>query len=215
MRKLKVLIALVFIPFLLTGCSAEFISQLASAGTNKCQTLADNYWSEYQAYVDARAANNGIEDEAVMSHYYASSQYYLEFMQANCENDGYTLEGSDGSSTSGESNPSSDDYQYPAIVVDFKDRLNSVSSYEWIIDPSNDLTGSGSLGVVLSDQCGLWIFNSEDDIQNAYDMGLFQNSQTWFGTDSQTGYGVMLMTDSKDNQCAIDVMAAVNWSYLN
>jgi cation transport regulator ChaC len=83
------------------------------------------------------------------------------------------------------------------------------------LDPFNDLSGSGSLGVVLSDQCGVWIFNSEDDIQNAYDRGLFQNSQTWFGTDSQSGYGIMLMTDSKENQCAYDVMTAVNWDSLN
>jgi hypothetical protein len=67
----------------------------------------------------------------------------------------------------------------------------------------------------LSDECGLWIFNSQDDIQNAYNQGLFLDSQTWFGTDAESGYGIMLMTDSRENQCAYDVVTAVNWNGLN
>lgn len=210
---IKILVALL-LSTLLVACSGNYSSQSGSSGGSRCENLASNYWSEYQAYKDARAANNGVETEEVMSHYYASSEYYLKFLEENCEGQGYELEGSSGSSNSPQNSDDSNS-GYPSIVIDFKDRLNSVSSYEWTLDPFNDLSGSGSLGVVLSDRCGLWIFNSEDDIQNAYDRGLFQNSQTWFGTDSQSGYGIMLMTDSKENQCAYDVMTAVNWDSLN
>lgn len=204
----------ILISLLLAACSENFSSQSGSTGGSRCETLASNYWSEYQAYKDARAANNGVETAEVMSHYYASSEYYLQFLQEDCEGQGYALEGS-GQSSNSSQNSVETDLGYPSIVVDFKNRLNSVSTYEWVLDPSNDLTGSGSLGVVLSDECGLWVFNSEDEIQSAYDRGLFQNSLTWFGTDSQSGYGIMLMTDSKENQCAYDVMTAVNWSSLN
>ena len=199
---------------LLAACGGNFYSQSGSSGASRCETLANNYWSEYQAYKDARAANNGVETKEVMSHYYASAEYNLQFLQEDCEGQGYELE---GSSESSDSSQNSDDSEqgYPSIVIDFRDRLNSVSSYEWTLDPFNDLSDSGSLGVVLSAECGLWIFNSQDDIQNAYNQGLFLDSQTWFGTDSESGYGIMLMTNSRENQCAYDVVTAVNWNGLN
>ena len=184
----------------------------SASSVSECQSLADQYWSEYQAYKDARAANNNVEDEAVMSHYYASSDYYLQFMNLDCESQGYSL---DGEVSSSSDSASESDYSEPQIVLDILDRLTSVSSESWSIDPARDLTGSGSIGVLLSDQCGVWIFDSTDTIQKAYDQGLFSYSTNWFGSDGETGYGIMLMAESRDYQCVQDVMTVVNWSTLD
>ena len=184
----------------------------SASSVSECQSLADQYWSEYQAYKDARAANNNVEDEAVMSHYYASSDYYLQFMNLDCESQGYSL---DGEVSSSSDSASESDYSEPQIVLDILDRLTSVSSESWSIDPARDLTGSGSIGVLLSDQCGVWIFDSTDTIQKAYDQGLFSYATNWFGSDGETGYGIMLMAESRDYQCVQDVMTVVNWSTLD
>ena len=53
---------------LTTGCSSGSTYSGNSSEQHPCEVLKANYFSEYQAYVDARAANNGVEDEAVMSH---------------------------------------------------------------------------------------------------------------------------------------------------
>ena len=201
---------------LLSACGqADSYSGGSDSNVSECQSLADQYWSEYQAYKDARAANNNVEDEAVMAHYYASSDYYLQFMNLECESQGYSLDGNASAPDDSGITDSENNYSEPQIVLDILDRLNSVSSENWIIDPARDLTGSGSIGVVLSDQCGVWIFENTETIQNAYDRGLFNYSPNWFGTDSETGYGIMLMTDSRDYQCTIDVMTVMNWSSLD
>lgn len=198
---------------LLSACSQSgSYSSGSDSSVSKCQILADQYWSEYQAYKDARAANNNVEDETVMSHYHASSDYYLQFMNLECESQGYSI---DGDSSSFSDSGGESDYSEPQIVLDILDRLTSVSSENWSIDQANDITGSGSIGVLLSDQCGVWIFDSADTIQNAYDQGLFSYSTNWFGTDGETGYGIMLMAESRDYQCVQDVMTVVNWSYLD
>jgi len=203
----------IVLSLLLSACSQSgSYSGGSDSSVSECQSLADQYWSEYQAYKDARAANNNVEDDAVMSHYYASSDYYLQFMNLECESQGYSLDG-DGTASSASEGES--DYSEPQIVLDILDRLTSVSSENWSIDQANDLTGSGSIGVLLSDQCGVWIFDSTETIQNAYDMGLFQYSTNWFGTDGETGYGIMLMAESRDFQCVQDVMTVVNWSSLD
>ncbi|MFM7981752.1 MAG: hypothetical protein ACKPKO_20780, partial [Candidatus Fonsibacter sp.] len=135
-----------------------------------CEILKSNYLSEYQAYVDARAANNGVEDQAVMSHYYASGEYAIQFSQADCESQGFSLDESDSNGES-EADSSSDEYLESEITNVILNRLNRNSNLNWSVDPFNDLTGSNSLGVVLSDDgaCGVWIFNDVMDILKAYD----------------------------------------------
>ena len=205
----------IVLSLLLSACAQSGSNSGGSdSSISECQSLADSYLSEYQAYKDARAANNNVEDEAVMSHYYASSDYYLQFTNLDCESQGYSLDADGSSSSDSEIADSEGDYSEPQIVLDILDRLTSVSSESWSIDQANDLTGSGTIGVLLSDQCGVWIFDSAETIQNAYDRGLFQYSTNWFGTDGETGYGIMLMAESRNYQCVQDVMTVVNWSSL-
>ena len=94
---------------LTTGCSSGSTYSGNSSEQHPCEVLKANYFSEYQAYVDARAANNGVEDEAVMSHYYASGEYAIQFSEADCENQGFSLDESDPNGTS-ESDSSGDEY---------------------------------------------------------------------------------------------------------
>jgi uncharacterized lipoprotein len=80
--------------FFTTTLLAPLLSSLllsACSSANDCQSLADKYWEEYQAYKDARAANGGIETPDVMAHYYASGDYYLKFMEVGCEEQGFSL----------------------------------------------------------------------------------------------------------------------------
>lgn len=81
MKKILITIFALSNTFLFSACSSP----------NDCQSLADKYWQEYQAYRDARAANGGIETADVMAHYYASGDYYLKFMEIGCEEQGFSL----------------------------------------------------------------------------------------------------------------------------
>ena len=49
---IKVTSVILFSP-LLAACGGNFYSQSGSSGASRCETLANNYWSEYQAYKDA------------------------------------------------------------------------------------------------------------------------------------------------------------------
>jgi hypothetical protein len=125
----------IVLSLLLSACSQSgSYSSGSDSSVSECQSLADQYWSEYQAYKDARAANNNVEDETVMSHYYASSDYYLQFMNLDCESQGYSLEGDGSSSSDSDIADSESDYSEPQIVLDILDRLTSVSSESWSID---------------------------------------------------------------------------------
>jgi hypothetical protein len=208
------IIALSLTLFLISGCSQS--NQYGGGGyEDPCETLRSNYWSEYQAYKDARAANNGVEDEAVMSHYYASGEYAIQFSESDCEGQGYSLETEESGSSS---QPENEIVDVPEseIVYQITDRLNNNSSLGWSIDQANDITGSNVIGVTLSDdgQCGVWIFDSVMDIMRAYDNGLFQYSSNWYGIDEQTQYGVMLITEDQYNQCADDFVRTVGWDGL-
>ena len=213
--KIKIL-ALTLVVLTMSGCGQDSRSGAGSGSQHPCEVLRDNYFSEYQAYKDARAANGGVEDSSVMSHYYASAEYSIQFSQADCENQGFSLEMSN-SSNSNSQVPEIADIPESDIVLEITDRLNSNSSLNWDIDQANDLTGSNVIGVVLSDDggCGVWIFNSVKDIMKAYDKGLFQYSKNWYGVDSQSQYAIMLMTEYPDDQCAADLVRTVGWDGLN
>ncbi len=210
------LFALTLVALSITGCSQYSQSGAGGGPQHPCEVLRNNYFSEYQAYKDARAANGGVEDSSVMAHYYASAEYSIQFSQADCENQGFSLEIND-SGGSNQSEPEVIDTPDPEIVLEMTDRLNSNSSLSWNIDQANDLTGSNVIGVVLSNDggCGVWIFDSVRDILKAYDNGLFQYSKNWYGTDNVSQYGIMLMTEYPDSQCASDLVDTVGWDGLN
>ena len=59
----------IVLSLLLSACSqGSSYSSGSDSSVSECQSLADQYWSEYQAYKDARAANNNVEDDAVASN---------------------------------------------------------------------------------------------------------------------------------------------------
>jgi hypothetical protein len=49
-------------------------------------------------------------------------------------------------------------------------RLSAAGSISWNADPSTDFSNSHSLGVFLSDQCGVWVFKDENSAQTAVTM---------------------------------------------
>ncbi len=215
--KIKIqLICLSILVLSISACANTSFESSGGGSEHPCQVLKDNYFSEYQAYKDARAANGGIEDSSVMSHYYASAEYSIQFSQADCESQGFSLETS-GADNSGTGDSEVVEFPESEIVLEITDRLNSNSSLNWSIDQANDLTGSNVIGVVLSDDggCGVWIFNSVNDILKAYDRGLFQYSKNWYGVDSKSQYAIMLMTEYSDNQCAVDLVQEDGWDGLN
>ena len=85
MKALK--IASLALTVALTGCSGS-----SNSGNNACEDIANKYFEEYQAYVNSREANGGEETPEVMDHYYASGDYYVQFMEMGCEEQGYTLD---------------------------------------------------------------------------------------------------------------------------
>ncbi len=213
--RLKIFVIPILVFTFTTGCSSAGTFSSDGSAQHPCEVLKNSYFSEYQAYVDARAANNGVEDEAVMSHYYASGEYAIQFSESDCENQGFSLDKSDLNGLT-ESDSSGDEYLESEITEVIFNRLNQNSNLSWSVDPFNDITGSKSLGVVLSDdgECGVWIFNNVMDILKALDRGLFANTQTWYGPDERTNFGILLVSNSPNNECANDLVETVNWTGL-
>jgi hypothetical protein len=213
-NKIKFL-TITLVALTISGCSQYSQSGAGGGSQHPCEVLRNNYFSEYQAYKDARAANGGVEDSSVMAHYYASAEYSIKFTQADCESQGFSLEINESGGSS-QSEPEIVDTPESEIVIDMTNRLNRNSSLNWSIDQANDLTGSNVIGVVLSDDggCGVWIFNSVNEILKAYDRGLFQYSKNWYGTDNVSQYAIMLMSEYPDNQCASDLVDTVGWDGL-
>jgi hypothetical protein len=91
-------------------------------------------------------------------------------------------------------------------------RLNAAGAISWSADPFTDLTNSHSLGVFLSDQCGVWVFKDENSAQTAADNGIFDGKTYWIGTDSTSDDGIVLLADDATNVCAQKVVKVMNWS---
>jgi hypothetical protein len=200
---------------LTTGCSSGGTCSGDSSEQLPCELLMGHEFYEYQAYFYARAFNKGVEDEDLMSHYHASGDYAFQFSEADCENQGFSLVESDSNSaskldSSWEQNLNS---EFTGVILN---RLNQNSNLSRSMDPFNDMTGSKSLGVVLPDdeKCGVWIFNNVLDVLRALNCGIFANTQTWYGPDEQTNFGVLLISNSSINECASDLAATVDWHGL-
>lgn len=94
----------------ISGCSQVNQNGADGGYEDPCEVLKNSYFTEYQAYVDARAANGGVEDSLVMSHYLASGDYAIQFAEADCEAQGYSLDTEASGNTLPENPAASDNY---------------------------------------------------------------------------------------------------------
>ena len=102
---------------------------------------------------------------------------------------------------------------------DWLSRLNSAGSDIWSQDVVLPLNPpQGFITDYLADDafdgggCNLSIFNTEADAKAADDSGLAVNlGFGWYGTDSQTGLGILLTGQDSTNTCLASAQLAIGW----
>lgn len=84
---------------------------------------------------------------------------------------------------------------------------------EWFIDQVNDVT-SGSEGVILSDQCAIWVYPDVQTKTSAIEVGIFENmgEQYFWWDEDPKWYGVVLVADDEFASCALDAEDAFGWN---
>jgi hypothetical protein len=116
--------------------------------------------------------------------------------------------------------PSDDFETYPVETAEpvsnptIYDRLRSQDS-AWIHDPSrplNPIPGFIEDYLYSGETCNISVYEDEDAANYADENGLAINLGVgWIGTDSATGFGVILSVDSALNSCVDQVYKAVGW----
>ncbi len=83
--------------------------------------------------------------------------------------------------------------------------LEQNGSAEWFIDQVNDLT-TGSEGVILSDECAIWVYPNVRTKTSAIEAGTFENmgGQYFWWDDDPNWSGVVLVADDESSSCALD-----------
>lgn len=114
---------------------------------------------------------------------------------------------------SGDSNPN------PDPLSELEDRLSSQGLDGWRRDKINLFNPPpGYLATYLAKgPCTLWVFENEDAASTASNGGFLNGFDTYYwawGTDEQTGLGVIAMYESTALTCADDMVRVLNWFSL-
>lgn len=98
-------------------------------------------------------------------------------------------------------------------VATIYEYLEQNGTADWLIDQFNDLT-SGSEGVILSDQCAIWVYPDVETKTAAIDSGTFENlgEQYFWWDDDPSWSGVVLVADDEFSNCATDAEDALGWN---
>lgn len=105
------------------------------------------------------------------------------------------------------------DYSGTESIID---RLNSANEVQWEPDKAKDLTGSQSIAVYLTDECGLWVFEDINRVNTliAQDFFSWFEGSYWYGEDGLSSNGVVLLAKDRNSRCAISATKALNWKSL-
>lgn len=128
-------------------------------------------------------------------------------------NSSNTDQASDSSSSLETTNDQTDIGTDSAKVADIFAYLNQNGLADWSIDPFNDIS-TGSEGVILSDQCAIWVFPDVQTKTSAIEAGTFDNmgEQYFWWDDDPAWSGVVLVADDEFSTCATDAEEALGWN---
>lgn len=101
--------------------------------------------------------------------------------------------------------------------MDILQRLNTEGSFEWIEDRFAPVTDSDVENIYTVKGCSVWVFANGDEATRAYETGTFNfyEGEIWYGFDTYSPKGVVLLTTSKDRSCAQVVFKSLNWTTEN
>lgn len=94
----------------------------------------------------------------------------------------------------------------------FEDLQNTGAS-AWEPDPYSDLA-SGTEGILLADECALWVFPDLESKRQAIEAGIFDGigePYFWWDKDPKW-FGVVLVAYSEQSTCAMDAAAVLSWN---
>ena len=91
--------------------------------------------------------------------------------------------------------------------------LDSNGNAGWSIDSYRDMV-SGAEGVILADQCSIWVYPDLDTKTQAIDSGFFDDtSYLFFWWDDDPNWPeVVLTTEDEVSTCAMDAEDALGWN---
>jgi hypothetical protein len=99
-------------------------------------------------------------------------------------------------------------------VTDVFTRLNNEGTYEWGEDRFNSITDTSVMNIYFGGGCAVWVFPTYADATRENDAGNFDfyKGEVWYGEDSTSGRGVVLLTEDQKSRCSQVVFDVLNWT---
>ena len=99
-------------------------------------------------------------------------------------------------------------------VTDVFTRLNDEGSYEWGEDRFNSITETSVMNIYFGGGCAVWVFPTYAEAKNENDDGGFDfyKGEVWYGEDSVSGRGIVLLTEDQSSRCSQVVFDVFDWT---
>lgn len=93
-------------------------------------------------------------------------------------------------------------------------RLNNEGSYTWTEDPSIPIVQTTVLDIYFGGGCAVWVYPSYADAKAENDANRFDfyDGEVWYGEDSLSTQGIILLTEDEQSACGKVVFSVFNWT---
>lgn len=93
-------------------------------------------------------------------------------------------------------------------------RLNREATYTWTEDPSIPIVETTVLNIYFGGGCAVWVYPSYADAKAENDAGRFDfyDGEVWYGEDSLSTQGIILLTEDEQSACGKVVFSVLNWT---
>lgn len=99
-------------------------------------------------------------------------------------------------------------------VTDVFTRLNNEGTYEWAEDRFKSITETTVMNIYFGGGCAVWVFPTYADAKDTNDAGNFDfyKGEVWYGEDSVSGRGIVLLTEDQNSKCSQVVFSVFDWT---
>ena len=99
-------------------------------------------------------------------------------------------------------------------ITDVFTRLNNEGTYEWGVDRFNSITETSVMNIYFGGDCAVWVFPTYSEAKDENDAGNFDfyKGEVWYGEDSVSGRGIVLLTEDQTSRCSQVVFSVFNWT---
>ena len=99
-------------------------------------------------------------------------------------------------------------------VTDVFTRLNNEGTYEWSEDRFNSITDTSVMNIYFGGGCAVWVFPNYADAKYENEAGNFDfyKGEVWYGEDTTSGRGIVLLTEDQRSRCSQVVFKVFDWT---